>query len=331
LIILALFLVSKKSRRMSFKYPGIYAGIAVFLMIIFPHILWLFQHNIITLKYALNRADMLQSSFSTLHFYGPFYFAYTQLLDFLLPVIIIFLCPKSAQGIQQTDFFSENGRAYIIWMSLGPFLLTVVLAMIFGWHLYNEWGVPLVALWGILLILIFKPAVNEENIKKLLLLTYMIMFLWAGGYIAGLFVYSHHRHSDNYPAQKIVKYVSDQWQLRYHKPLKYVAGSRYIGGYTAFYNKDHPAVYVEWNARFSPWINMADMKKYGAVFVQDNYYGTTVFGKRPATDNGKKFPDEVLKEYPELKILPVKYFSWERGNKKDDPIPVLIGFLPPAD
>ena len=155
------------------------------------------------------------------------------------------------------------------------------------------------------------------------------MFLWAIGYAAGLFINSKHKHSDNYPAQDIANYVTAQWQEKYHKPLKYIAGSRYVGGYIAFYSHDHPSVYVEWNDKFSPWINLADMKKYGAVFIQDNYYGTTVFGKHPDTHNGKNFPIEVLKQYPDLIILPVKYFNWKRGNKHDDPIPVLIGFLPP--
>ena len=157
------------------------------------------------------------------------------------------------------------------------------------------------------------------------------MFLWAAGYVTGLYINSKHRHSDNYPAREIVNYVSTQWQEKYHKPLKYVAGSRYVGGYMAFYDKNHPSVYVEWDDNFSPWIDTKDMKKYGAVFIQDNYYGTTVFGKKPDTDNGKKFPADVLKQYPDLIILPVKYFYWERGNKKDPPIPVLIGFLPPEN
>jgi hypothetical protein len=155
------------------------------------------------------------------------------------------------------------------------------------------------------------------------------MFLWAAGYALGLFIDSKHKHSDNYPAQAIADYATQQWWNQYHKPLKYIAGSRYIAGYIAFYSKDHPSVYVEWNNQFSPWININDLKKYGAVFIQDNYYGTTVFGGHPYTNNGKQFPPEILKAYPNLIILPVHYFSWERADKHFPPIPVLIGFLPP--
>ena len=155
------------------------------------------------------------------------------------------------------------------------------------------------------------------------------MFLWAIGYAAGLTLDTKRHHSDNYPAKNIADYVTNSWQAKYHKPLKYVAGSRYVGGYIAFYSKDHPSVFVEWNPEFSQWIDVKKMKKYGAVFVQDDYYGTLVFGKAPNTENGLQFPPEVLKAYPKLIVLPIKYFRWHRADSSVPEIPVLIGFLPP--
>lgn len=341
LVIMALYLLTRKEGRISFRSSGLYLGALVFVLVILPNVIWLFQHDFMTIKYAFNRADNLQHDFWILHLYYPFDFAYTQLLDFLLAIILlVYLSASSSRSSAvmpakdldpANKLWNDNrsAKAYILFMALGPFVLTIILAMLFGWHLYNEWGVPLVALWGLLLILIFKPEISEKKFKKFMMIIYIIMFLWMIGYIAGLFINSKHKHSDNYPAKEIAHYVTTQWQEKYHKPLKYVAGSRYVGGYIAFYSHDHPSVYVEWNQQFSPWINLAEMKKYGAVFIQDNYYGTTVFGKHPYTNNGKEFPAEVLKQYPDLMILPVKYFNWKRGNKHDDPIPVLIGFLPP--
>jgi hypothetical protein len=323
LFIMALFLMTYKETRISFRFSGIYVGLLAFIIVIFPHFIWLIQNNFITLKYAFDRASIEPINFWTLHFSYPLNFALSLIIDFLFPIILLFVIAKpKTEAIQ-------NSNKFIFWMSFGPYILTILLAMIFGWHLYNEWGVPLVTLWGILLVMIFKPEISEKLFKRFLIIIYTIMFLWVIGYIIGLYIDHNHKHSDNYPAQEIANYVTQEWQERYHKPLRYVAGSRYIGGYLAFYSKDHPSVYVEWNPEFSPWINIDEMKKYGAIFIQDNYYGTTVFGKHPYTNNGKQFPSEVLKQYPNLIILPVKYFHWKRGNKDLGPIPVLVGFLSP--
>jgi hypothetical protein len=316
--VMFLFLCVNHQARKSFQHKGIYCAIVSGLIVIFPHIIWLFQHDFLTIKYALNRADHSE--------FNIFKFAFSQFNDFIFPIIILFVLLKFKLNIKGTKDFNVQ---FIDWMALGPFILTLILSFIFKWHLYNEWGVPLVALWGIFLVVHFEPNVEQNLFKKFLIFIYTLMFLWAIGYAAGLTLDKKHKHSDNYPAQEIANYVTMSFRERYHQPLKYVAGSRYVGGYISFYSIDHPDIFVEWNPAYSSWINLQQLKKSGAVFVQDNYYGTTVFGEHPDTDNGKKFPEAVLKFYPNLIILPVKYFSWKRGNQQLEKIPVLIGFLPP--
>jgi hypothetical protein len=313
------FLIFNKKARESFKHKGLYIGLMSFGLVILPHIIWLFQHDFLTLKYAFGRAKDTSSSFLD--------FGLSQILDFLLPIIMVIFISRS---LPRLKFKSNFNTVFLVTMALGPFLLTMLLALVFGWHLYSEWGVPLVSLWGLLLVYFFNPDVTPKKLKIILMIIYTVMFLWAMGYAAGLVLDTKRHHSDNYPAQQIANYVTQSWENKYHEPLKYVAGSRYVGGYIAFYSKDHPSVFVEWNPQFSEWINMNKMKKYGAVFVQDNYYGTLVFGQHPDTDNGLKFPEAVLKAYPNLIILPVKYFPWHRAGDSVAPIPVLIAFLPPS-
>ena len=317
LLIMLGYVCWDKEARECFKKPGLYIAFFSFLIIILPNMLWLYQHDFITLKYAFNRADVGVSAW-ILHFYYPISFFFLQLVNFSVGIIVL-LFFKSR--LNYPDRFLN-------WMALGPFLLTIVLAMLFGWHLYTEWGMPLASLWGLWLISFFNIKIDWPKFKIIMRVLIILLILWPMAYISGLFLQTVHKHSDNYPAQAIANYVTQEWHDKYHTPLKYVAGSRYIGGYIAFYAKDHPSVLVEWNPEYSQWIDMKKFKKYGAVFVQDNYYGTLVFGQHPDTHNGLVFPSAVLKKYPTLIILPVKYFQWHR-DKRLAPIPVLIGFLPP--
>jgi hypothetical protein len=312
------FLMCNKKSRESFFHKGLYIGVASFILVILPHVIWLFQHDFLTLKYAWGRADDTTPNF--------FDFGLSQILDFMLPIVMVLFISRGERQLHH-----NFNTPFLLTIALGPFLLTLFLAMIFRWHVYSEWGVPLISLWGLLLVYFFNPKLSSQKLKVILIIVYSMMMLWPMGYAAGLMIDTKRKHSDNYPAQQIANYVTQTWQNKYHKPLEYVAGSRYIGGYIAFYSKDHPEVFAEWNPIFSEWINVNKMQKYGAVFVQDNYYGTLVFGQHPDTQNGMKFPPEVLKQYPNLIILPVKYFSWHRADKSVPPIPVLIGFLPPEE
>ena len=334
LVIMFIFLVCKSEGRRNFAKSGIYLSLISFILVCLPHMIWLFQHNFITIAYAANRTENIGLSSWKLHLLYPIDFALAQIINFIFPLFLLCLL-YSRKKLNQTylakpDLLPTFPRQFLLTMAFGPYLLTLLLAIIFGWRLFNEWGVPLASLWGLILIAFSQPAITLTAFKRFFIIIYIVMFLWAAIYAIGLTFDKRHRHSDNYPAQEIADYVTQQWWNQYHKPLKYVAGSRYIAGYIAFYSADHPSVYVEWNDQFSPWLDIKDMKKYGAVFVQDNYYGTLVFGnKKPETDGGNHFPSEILHQFPNLKIIPVKYFDWHRTNTTLKPIPVLIGILPP--
>lgn len=335
LILMFIFLLINKEARQSFFQFGIYLAFICFSLIILPHFIWLIEHQFITLAYAFNRTINEHINWWTLHFYYPASFGFGLIVDFLLPIVLlgIFIWPaknNSEQTVVASKITLSNfDRQYLIILGIGPFIVTMLLSAIFGWRLYSEWGVPLVSLWGILLVVILQPKITLSAFKRFMIIIYTLMFLWGIGYVLGLSLDKWHKHSDNYPAQQIADEITKLWWEKYHKPLKYVAGSRYIAGYIAFYSSDHPSVYVEWNQQFSPWISVNEMKKYGAVFIQDDYYGTTVFGKHPDTHNGTQFPKEVLMEFPNIEILPLQYFRWLRAGESVPPIKLLIGYLPP--
>lgn len=333
MMVMLFFLMTTREGRVSFKKSGLYLALLSFMVIITPHIIWLFQHDFITVQYALDRADDHSIPWIIKHFYYPIDFALAQLINVVaMPLLLLFSYSKHAQQkdvIAPETTLTAFDHYFLLSMAFGTYILTVFLSGIFGWHLYNEWGVPLISLWGIVIVAYTQFSLTIKAFKRFVIIIFAVMICWVATYPVGLYLQPDRRHSDNYPAQEVADIVTSAWQTRYHKPLEYVAGSRYVAGYVAFYSKDHPSVYAEWSSQFSPWINVEQMKKYGAVFVQDNYYGTTVFGNHPNTDFGKKFPASVLQKYPGLIILPVEYIPWHRSGDKIEPIPLLIGFLPP--
>ena len=52
---LFLLLLREEKTRAYFKKPALYVGLLTFVLIITPHIFWLFQHDFLTIHYALEK------------------------------------------------------------------------------------------------------------------------------------------------------------------------------------------------------------------------------------------------------------------------------------
>lgn len=326
LLVMFLFMLFEPQARKSFREKNLWIGVIVAAIIILPHVSWLFGHQFLTIKYAAIRT-VNTNKFTHPHLQYPFTFLKAQIGNFILPLIFFFtsFAWRKKQTVAEPTTLTSFNKKFLIAMGLGPFLLTLLLSLLLGWKLFSEWGMPLVPLWGLLFLAYRQPTLTKNSFTRFFIIMFVVLWLWPIGYLIGV---QHGSHSDNYPAKEIALAVTKQWHERYHKPLQYVAGSRYIAGYIAFYSPDHPSVLMEWNPTLSPWINMNKLKQYGAAFVQDGYYGTTFSGKKPDTDGGEKFPREILKQYPSLKTQALQAFSWHRA-KHHSAVKVLVGFLPP--
>lgn len=331
LLIMFVFMLCTKLGRECFKHLGLYFGLSIFALICLPNLIWLAHHDFISIMYFVGRKNDLTFSFWN-NITETLKFTYWQLLRCITPIMLFLLLftrktNNTRKLLAQPQQLNSFDRNFILVLGLGCLVFTALGALFLGWKMYAEWGTPMMPLLGLIFFAVKQPQITKNSFQRFIISVVIIVIVILLGYIAKL-NYTKDLPSDNYPGPEIAIAVTNQWHERYHKPLKYVAGSRYIAGYIAFYSKDHPQVFAEWDPRFSEWIDINDMKKYGAVFVQDGYYGSTVFDINYNIDNGKKFPDIILHQFPSLQIQPMQYFSAIRGNY-NKPVTVLIGFLPP--
>ena len=82
LLLLSMFLLLIKEYRLYFKTSPIYFGLCAFLLIITPHIIWLFSNNLMTLHYAIARTSAKYHWYN--HMKYPAQFALEQ-LETLIP------------------------------------------------------------------------------------------------------------------------------------------------------------------------------------------------------------------------------------------------------
>jgi 4-amino-4-deoxy-L-arabinose transferase-like glycosyltransferase len=322
------YLVSNPAARCSFYKPGFYLALLTGIVMCLPNLLWLAEHQWISVAYLLNRKAMdLAPGFYTQHWAYPLGYVKRIAIDFLLSVILFITVMQYHPFIRVNFNLNTTDRVFLWCLGLGPFLMVFVVGILFGWQLYWEWGVPYTTLFGLLLVDVIRPTVTRVSLTRFIACVSMIMLLTSTAYI----VFNTRIHpggSGDYPAEKLAADITQLWHERYHTPLKYVAGSRYTAGYIGFYSKDKPKVFAEWNPIYSPGVTEDEINKYGAIFLQDGYYGISVLNLPQGYRGNNQFPTSILKKYPRLILLPVEHYAWMRNNN-DEPIKILIGILPP--
>ena len=303
--------------RAQFKKPGLYIGLLVFMTIITPHIVWLFSHDFITLNYAFNRVASPPSWLNHLFFAAQFFW---QIVEVILPtlfVISLLLIDSKSSCVSARQPMSRLDKQFLFFIGLGPFLLTILLSAVMGIKLRAGWGQPLLSLWGLILIIGLQPYLNLTITKFYRFLVIIIVFLGINitAYSIAL-VRADAPSSANYPGKIIATSITDRWHRKYHTPIGYIAGARWLAGNIAFYSKDHPKVYIDWDQKVSPWVDEKNLKQQGAVFVWE------------LQKNKKNLIHKIKLRFPKMEKPQEYSFNWLR-NKNMPPVQIIIAFLPP--
>lgn len=316
LFAMALFLFIDPENRKQFMTRAPYWGLLTFIIIILPHSIWLFFHDFITVTYVFQRTSSEPSWLN--HIFFPAQFAWQQWEAFL-PALVLFavlFIGKKPSVTPEKKSVSHFDKTFLLYVGLGPFLLTILLSLLLGIKLRAGWGMPLLSLWGILLVGLIQPYITQAKLQRFLIMIFTVMGILLMGY-SWSFINSSDTSSANFPGKSIAQTITQQWHDTYHTKLEYVAGSRWIGGNIEFYSTDHPAVFIEWDKRRAPWINETEIKQKGAVFVWD-------------VDGNEKLPQAIEQKYPELAHKMVLTFAWLRNKNNLPPMKIGIAFLPPA-
>lgn len=316
LLLIPLFLLLLKDFRHYFKKPGLYFCLLIFITVITPHLIWLFTHDFITLNYVISRTVM-ESHWSN-HIYFPLQFAIEQ-LETLLPVLILLLIfiPFAKAG-QRAEREGTLQHSFLFFTGICPFLLTILLSVLFGIKLRAAWGQPLFSLWGIILIIWLKPDITPQKFYRFVAVLFTLVCIAVTVYCANL-MRATTPSTAIFPGKDIAEHITQRWHEKYHTPLSYVAGGRWLVGNIAFYSSDHPEAYIDWKKTVNPWINETELLRHGAVFVWD----LSVINRRKEVNF-----DDIKARFPTLTTIETVYFPWYR-NKTLQPAEIRIAFLPP--
>jgi hypothetical protein len=265
---LALFLLLDHDARKSLLTPGPWAALAVALIVMAPHLVWLVQNGFLPFTYATARAAPARGLLD--HVVNPIVFVLSQ-LAFLVPALVIavalFWPWKSGQRAGSADAFD---RRIVTLLAFGPAATVFSLSLLSGRSTIAMWGYPLWLFLGLWLVLQAHGSIEAVRLARIGALWLAIFLVFAVAFVLNYSLLprlDHRYRAVFYPGERLADDLARRFRAATGHPLAYVIGSMWDGGNVGHYAQARPRVLIDGDPRRAPWIDLGDLRTKGAVVV----------------------------------------------------------------
>jgi 4-amino-4-deoxy-L-arabinose transferase-like glycosyltransferase len=264
---LALFLVLDPQARPALRTAGPYVAALIALAIALPHLVWLLENDFLPFRYAEARAAPVRGWLD--HLVHPLAFVLGQVL-WLLPSGLIALplvWPHKAASKPTIDAFD---RRIVTLLAFGPAALLVAGSVVSGRGLIAMWGYPLWLFLGLWIVIEAGGAIERARLERVVLAWAVVTALYAVAFVAqyGVLPFFDHRYRASvFPGDRLGTEIVTRYRAATGEPLAYVIGSMWLGGNISRYSAERPRTLIDGKPERAPWIDLADLKRRGAVVV----------------------------------------------------------------
>ena len=221
----------KKTKKFDFKYL---ITLEVFIVLLVPHLVWLFNNDFITILYGLKRTG-LEGSGILDHIKYPTIFLFKQ-IGILIP--FLFLIYLLIKKIKIKINFNDKKLLFLIFINILPIALMFITSVITGSKIRTMWMTPFYLFFGVLFIYIFQFQINIKRINSFL---YGFLFLFFLTPI--LYTYESVSRTDkrtDYPGKEIAAKVQITWDQNFDEEIQFVTGNEWNAGNLSYHLKSRP-------------------------------------------------------------------------------------------
>jgi len=264
---MAAFLVLDRAARPALRTAGPYVAALIALVIASPHLAWLVDHDFLAFRYAEARAAPVHGWVD--HLVHPLAFLLGQVV-WLLPSAAIALplvWPRRPKQVPATDAFD---RRIVTLLTFGPCALLVAGSVISGRGLITMWGYPFWLFLGLWLVIETGAAIEAARLRRIALTWCAVTALYAIAFIAQYAVlpfFDHRYRASVFPGDRLGAEISSRFRAATGEPLAYVIGSMWLGGNVSRYSAERPRTLIDGKPERAPWIDLADLRRRGAVVI----------------------------------------------------------------
>jgi dolichyl-phosphate-mannose-protein mannosyltransferase len=295
---LAFFLLIDPRARQALTMPGPYLAAIIAVLIAAPHLSWLIEHDFLPFNYASARAAKSRGFFD--HILHPLFFAAAQIFWFLPSLLIALPLLKARRDATPSSF----DRRVISLLTFGPAAFLLAMSMLSGRALITMWGYPLWLFAGLWIVMELKVGLNGERLARMIAIWGAVTAVYAVAFITHYTVlpyFDDRYRASLFPGDQIARELTDRFSAATGRPPAYVISEMWVGGNISHYSRGRPRVLIDGNPARAPWIDLADLRRRGAIVAW--------------TEKPSKIPDAYAPIAGNAVVQPPISFPFRRGNK----------------
>ena len=243
----------KKNKKFDFKYLIV---IEVFVVLLVPHIIWLFNNDFITITYGLKRTGLEDYNLLN-HIKYPGMFLLKQ-AGILIP--FIFLVRLLIKKVQFKIDLKDKKLIFLLFINILPIILITVTSVLMGSKIRTMWMTPFYLFFGVLFVYLLRFQINLKNIK-LFLYGFLFLFLLSPSIYSYISVSEKNKRTD-YPGREIAELVESRWYKNFSNEIKYVVGDEWHAGNLSYHISSRPI----WFSSIKDMVEKLD-KEGGVVYT----------------------------------------------------------------
>lgn len=263
---IAIFALVDPTARRCFKHPGVYVAVAVFLVLMAPHLVWLVQSDFSPFRYFADNAPVASGVANAVA--STLDFTANALLNVLAVLIMFALMLGLAwRWPKPQPIANIFARRYLAVLALGPVGLTIVIDL---WRdLQTSWSAQLWCFLGLFLMAFWAPPMNRAAIGRLAGAWALVTLVMIGDVIGGevFLINPASNMPTQFPACSYYRELTAAWQKETGKPLAYVMGDDFELGSVILCSDGNVAAWRLGDPHFAPWIDEADVRRRGAILL----------------------------------------------------------------
>ena len=230
-LLFAYIIFFKKNKKFDFKYLII---LEVFLVLLVPHFVWLYNNDFITIFYGLQRSGLEENDIFN-HIKYPLIFFLKQ-IGILIPFFfLIFLLTKK---IKLKFNLKDKKFLFLVFVNLVPIVLIFLTSAFLGLKVRTMWMTPFYLFFGVFIVYLLRFQISLKKINSFLIGFIFLFFLSPIIYSYVSITQSDKR--TDYPGKEIAAKVQITWDQDFDKDIEFVTGNEWNAGNLSYHLKSRP-------------------------------------------------------------------------------------------
>ena len=229
--LLFIYLIFIKKKKFDFKYL---ITLEVFLVLLVPHLIWLFNNEFITLSYGLKRTGVDEIGLLG-HIQLPFLFLLKQIV-ILIP--FFFLIGLLIKKVYFKINFKDKKLLFLLSINILPIFLIFITSLILGSKIRTMWMTPFYLFFGVFFVYLFQTQINLKKINSFLY-GFLFLFFLSPTLYSYISISQTDKRTD-YPGKEIAAKVQISWELDFEEEIEFVTGDEWKAGNLSYHLKSRP-------------------------------------------------------------------------------------------